>query len=276
MKSIPNFINDSNLRKQLFDSERKLNSIIDQEVKGIITRSRVQWVEEGERSKGFFFGLEKSNGKKKSINKLITAGRTVLYDQQEIYNHVVYFYQSLYRSNCPNIQNIDNYLQNTYFNTLDDFLSENLYDELSISEMDVVVGNLKNNKSPGWDGLTAEFYKEFWEILRPIPFKNFVESIEMDCMSPSQRIGIRFTHFIKNRIIKVLPSIISNIQSGFQSGKSTCDNLILVIHQNSDGSTAAVLRQYCGSTAAVPRQYGGSTAAVPRQYCGSTAAVLRQ
>ena len=35
-----------------------------------------------------------------------------------------------------------------------------------------------------------------------------------------------------------------------------------VIHQNSDGSTAAVRRQYGGSTAAVLRQYGGSTAAV--------------
>ena len=56
--------------------------------------------------------------------------------------------------------------------------------------MDVVVGNLKNYKSPGWDGLTAEFYKEFWDISRPILFNNFVESIEMDCMSPSQRIAV--------------------------------------------------------------------------------------
>ena len=40
------------------------------------------------------------------------------------------------------------------------------------------------------------------------------------------------------------------------------------IHQNSDGSTAAVRRQYGGSTAAVRRQYRGSTAAVPRQYGG--------
>ena len=57
----------------------------------------------------------------------------------------------------PNIQSINNYWQNNHFNTHDDFLSENLYDELFISEMDVVVGNLENNKSPGWDGLTAEF-----------------------------------------------------------------------------------------------------------------------
>ena len=41
VKSIPNFMNNSNLRKQLFDSEIKLNKILDQEVTGVITRSRL-------------------------------------------------------------------------------------------------------------------------------------------------------------------------------------------------------------------------------------------
>ena len=84
IKSIHNFMNDNKLRKQLFDSEVKLNCIIDQEVKGIITRSRVQWTEEGERSTKFFFGLEKANGKKRSINKLISSTGPI-FDQQDIY-----------------------------------------------------------------------------------------------------------------------------------------------------------------------------------------------
>ena len=36
-----------------------------------------------------------------------------------------------------------------------------------------------------------------------------------------------FTHVIK-RLIKAIPCIISNVQSGFQAGKSSCDNLILL------------------------------------------------
>ena len=77
-------------------------------------------------------------------------------------------------------------------------------------------------------------------------------------MSPSQRIGVltlipkpksptelvyiknwrpitllnvdykRFAHVIKNIILLSLPYIISNVQSGFQAGKSTNDNLLLV------------------------------------------------
>ena len=37
-----------------------------------------------------------------------------------------------------------------------------------------------------------------------------------------------FTHVIKNIILRSLPHIISNVQSGFQAGKSACDNLILM------------------------------------------------
>ena len=153
---------------------------------------------------------------------------------------------------------MDNYIQNTNVKTLDSSLSGDIDGEITVEDMDAVVGSLKNNKSPGWDGLSAEFYKEFWDIIRPILYNTYIESIDMDCMSPSQRIGILtllpkpktpmelryiknwrpitllnvdykiFTHIIKNKILKALPSIISEVQSGFQAGKSTTDNLILM------------------------------------------------
>ena len=59
--------NDTNKLEMLYEVETKLNGIIKQEVEGIITRSRAQWAEEGERSTKYFFGLEKVNGKKKTI-----------------------------------------------------------------------------------------------------------------------------------------------------------------------------------------------------------------
>ena len=70
-----------------------------------IQRSRVQWVEEGERSTKFFFGLEKSNGKKNSIGKPIKPDKSVLQDQEGISKQIVDFYQTLYKSTTPNINN---------------------------------------------------------------------------------------------------------------------------------------------------------------------------
>ena len=249
---------DTKLRKLLFDHEIKLNSIIDHEVKGVITRSRAKWTEEGERSTKFFFGLEKSNGKKKTINKIISPDKGPLFEQDDICDHVTKFYQNLYRSTVPNIQCMSNYISSSNINLVDNSLSESLDSEITLQELDEVINNLKNNKSPWLDGLTAEFYKEFWVILRTVLYKCYIELIDTGCMSQSQRIGILtllpkpktpmelayiknwrlitllnvdykiFTHVIKNRILKVLPFIISNIQTGFQAGKSTSENLILM------------------------------------------------
>ena len=60
---------------------------------------------------------------------------------------------------------------------------------------------LKNNKSPGWDGLTAEFYKTFWGNIRTILHSCDVESIRNGSLSPSQRIGniVDIVTFVRNR-----------------------------------------------------------------------------
>ncbi len=52
------------LYRQLHESQHQLNNIISEEINGVITRSRAQWVEEGERSTKYFLGLEKSASKK--------------------------------------------------------------------------------------------------------------------------------------------------------------------------------------------------------------------
>ena len=257
IKSVPNFIENDMTRKELFEAEVKLNCIIDSEIKGAITRSRAQWTEEGERSTKYFFGLEKSNYKKKSLGKLVNNGKE-LYNQRDISNHVVDFYKKLFRSTDPDKTNMSDYIASSRTPTVDSNLAEDLDSEIYIGEIDAVYNKLKNNKSPGWDGLTAEFYKTFWDDIRTILFNCYLESINNSSLSPSQRIGVLtlipkpkppselvyiknwrpitllnvdykiFTHVIKNRILRSLPDIISNAQSGFQAGKSTCDNLILM------------------------------------------------
>ena len=106
--------------------------------------------------------------------------------------------------------------------------------------------------------LNLVFYKTFLGSLRNILFECYKESINSRSLSTSQRIGVLtiipkpklpselvyiknwrpitllnvdykiFTHLIKNITIRSVPYIISKVQSGFQAGKSTCDNLILM------------------------------------------------
>ena len=149
---------DDRLRNDFFEAEVKLNSLLDLETQGLITRSRAQWTEQGERSTKYFFGLEKSNSKKKSICKLV-KDKIELYEQEEISKHAVDFYRHLFRSKEPNPDSMKEYITSTNTPVLDSTLKEELDSEFSIGEIDAVYTKLKNNKSPGWDGLTAEFYK---------------------------------------------------------------------------------------------------------------------
>ena len=246
------------LRNKLYDFQYALDVIISEETQGNIVRSRANWTEKGERSTKYFFSLEKNNGKKKALTKIIDNNGTISLDQQGISRSVVDFYQKLFNSRRPAQTEIDEYITSSNLNRVSDEMLPELEDTISLGEMDQVVGKLKNNKSPGWDGLSAEFYKAFWPDIRHLIHQVFLESIDAGSLSPSQRIGIItllpkpkspvelvylknwrpitllnvdykiFTHVIKNRLVKTLPTIISNVQSGFQAGKSTCDNLILM------------------------------------------------
>ena len=82
--------------------------------------------------------------------------------------YVVDFYQHLFRSTNPNKANMSEYITSAETHTIDSNLADELDSELTINELDAVYSKLKNNKSPGWDGLTAEFFKIIWEYIRLI------------------------------------------------------------------------------------------------------------
>ena len=235
-----------------------LNAIISEDVQGVITRSRAQWVEEGERSTKYFFGLEKSNQKKKSLTKLFNESNDCITSQDDISQHVVRFYQNLFTSTRPDYKKISDYLRDSKLDEIDTNTASVIDQPITTEELDTVIDGFKLNKSPGWDGLTTEFYKHFWGKLKPILFRVYCSAIDNKNLPPSMRIGIItlipkpktapelchiknwrpitllntdykiLTHIIKNRLLISLPSIISKAQSGFQASRSTSDNLILM------------------------------------------------
>ena len=241
---------------ELFDSENLLNELLNKELEGIIIRAKLQWVEQGEKSTRYFMGLEKSNQGRKSLINIMDEQNRHLNTQRGIEQETVKFYKKLFSSRNPSQGDIDGYLNSTNMNKISEDLSEQLDQDITLNELEEAVKGFKNNKSPGSDGLTAEFYKYFWEEIRETLHNVFIEAIEGGSLSPSQRTGVItllpkqgkdckhlknwrpitllnidykiYTHILKNRLKSVIPSIISSHQTGFQKGKSTTDNLILM------------------------------------------------
>jgi len=115
---------------------------------------------------------------------------------------------------------------------------------------------MANNKSPGSDGLTVEFYKIFWSTLKEHYIKSINYSFENGELTALQKQGIITlipksdkdldyisnwrpisllnidykvaTKAIANRIKKVLPLIISFDQTGFMKNRYIGENVRLI------------------------------------------------
>ena len=110
---------------------------------------------------------------------MIDSDGNELTDQDNIFSHVVNFYQNLYNSTNPSPIEIDNYVTSSELEQIPQEITETLEGPILLHEMDAIVNKLINNKSPGpgWDGLSAEFYKTFWMDIRQIIYDWHLESI---------------------------------------------------------------------------------------------------
>ena len=58
-----------------------------------------------------------------------------------------------------------------------------------MEELTEAVKSIKNNKSPGSDGFTGEFYKRFWEDIKGLLLDQFQYAIKHGQLSIDQRRG---------------------------------------------------------------------------------------
>ena len=72
-----------------------------------------------------------------------------------------------------NLEEMDKFLEKYNFLKLNQEKIENLDRPITNTEIETVIRNLPANKSPGPDGVTAEFYQKFREELTPILLKLF-------------------------------------------------------------------------------------------------------
>lgn len=260
LPSSNNPASDSPLFSQLEDLETKLNKIYEFETKGLITRSKVRWLEEGERSNKYFCNLENRAWQKKTINSLKdNKSNNLIFDSKNILEHIHEFYSNLYSSqDLPHTHSANEAI----FDHIDiPKLSEDdkniLEMPLTKNELFEVVKSMKTNKSPGFDGLPAEFYTSFWSEINDMLMNSFNFSLQSGSMSNSQRNGV-ITLLLKpnkdplfipnyrpitllttdykilakclaNRMKKFLHDLIHPDQSGFMKGRNIRHNIRLIL-----------------------------------------------
>ena len=122
----------------------------------------MRWAEEGEKPTKYFCNLESRNYSNKIIPKVVKDDGNTVINQEDILIEVKIFYKNLYGSqdNVPGqaleIENLFNSIHANPKLTEED--KKCLEGELSEKEILLVLKKMKNNKSPGSDGFTVEFF----------------------------------------------------------------------------------------------------------------------
>ena len=186
-----------------------------------------------------------------SCSKTITCIRGsnggLVTDQKFILEECRLFYKKLYTKNKDiEKDSFERFTSNSSIPKLDEEAQMKCEQELSEQELFSTLKAFKKNKSPGLDGLTAEFYLDFWEVLKTKLLEVYKEAYlsgtlpesmtkgvivllekkgknrtELSNWRPITLLGVDYkllTKALAERLKKVLPILIHPDQNGFVPG----------------------------------------------------------
>ncbi len=227
--------------------ENKLNNYYKEKQDGYMLRSKMQWVEDGEKSTKFFFNLEKTVQSNNVIKQIQDQNGNLHTKDNEILTECALFYETLFSSKNITQTDIDNYLQEVDIpNVLNNDQKKMCDEQITEKELKKVIDKLKPGKSPGCDGLTTEFYKKFWPDIKDLYMEMITETYALGELPYTLRKAILALLFKKgdntllknyrpisltnydykilcfvlaNRLQKVLKNIIHEDQTGYIKGR---------------------------------------------------------
>ena len=250
--------------------ENNLKEIRKGKINGIILRTKARWAAQGEKVTKYFCNLEKRHFISKQMFKLINKNGEEIRDTKEMINETKEFYEQLYKKRKVSDVNIED-IVNT-LPKLEEEQAKSLEGKITYEEAASALKNMKNDKSPGSDGMTVNFLKFFWKDIGQFIVRSLNEGFKNGKMSITQREGIitcipkgdKPREFLKNwrpisllnviykigsscianRIKGVLPKLIHEDQTGFVPGRYIGDNLRLlydIIHYLNDENLQGLL-----------------------------------
>ena len=243
-----------NTLEQLRLTNKDIQDLVRKKTRGAIMRAGKNWAMLSEKPTKYFLNLEKSKQKRKTILQLENDKDERISDQKQVLKEIRDFYEKLYCSkNMVDIRYTDN-LQIPKISKEDKI---SLGSEITIDEISQALSELKNGKCGGTDGLSADFYKVFWDKLK-VPYYEMIQQVIKDgkfhltarrgmlsLLEKPFRNSLRikewrpisllnvdnkiFSKVLASRLQKIAPSIIDSSQTGFIKGRQLSENFLKIL-----------------------------------------------
>ena len=228
-----------------------LDTLIDERTKGAILRSKCDWYENSEKSTNFFLNLEKRNSVNNTVKKLLVKNgdsNIEVTDSNEILHNLHDFYSKLFEKKIHiSSESCTNFLDGVNIPKISEKHKIDCEADISLEDLKVSLFSMSSGKNPGNDGLTVEFYKNFWDSIKLVFFNSVQYSGIVGKLSTSQRQAIikllekrdKDKRFVSNwrpisllnvdtkiitktfasKLVPVLPTIISSDQTAYVQGR---------------------------------------------------------
>ena len=165
-------------QKILDKCKTELEKFYDEKASGLIVRSRARWHEHG----------EKRNHTRKHIRKLCLGG-VITTNCQKIIDSSSNYYKYLYSRKTNTVQhdNLEHFLDQASIPKLSEEGRLSCEGQITIEECVKTLDTFENGKTPGNDGIPAEFYETFRRSVGELMTDAFNCSFDSGEMSNSQK-----------------------------------------------------------------------------------------
>ena len=194
---------DRSIARESITLEALLFALFNLEIEGVKTRSRVRWIEEGEKPTRYFFRLEQERSQKNRVISMHNSSGTEVTSRADLEKVHVDFYSKLFSP-----EDVDMACQHHLFSQLNVQLtsdeSASCEGPVSLPEILDSIKSLSLNKSPGPDGFTLEFYLHFLHLLAPLLCRLYNHCFSDEKLPASLRTSVTRLIFKKRGDIKDL------------------------------------------------------------------------
>ena len=245
--------------KHIAEIRDQLREIEIQKAKKIFIATQMDELEKEEKPTKFFYNKLKAKQNRQRFSEvrvpLEKGGYKISNDIFDVLKISTSFYEQLYSTEKSLQLNDQISLIELIDKQLEFGQHAQLDADITKQELREALADTQPGKSPGWDGLSYDFYKTFWPLLEDdfIELQNCILNVEKSLTKSQQRALISLlykdgdkrdiknwrpisllctdykliTKVIANRIKRVLPSIIHQDQTCTIPGRSIYDNLSL-------------------------------------------------
>lgn len=217
-------------------------------------KSRIHWLQGGDRNTSFFHASVRGRRAKNNLSVIEDELGNSFFEEGQIVSTITDFYQCLFESNENNDFGL---VQGVLQSHISDSMNEQLITIPEEEEIHQAILSINSDKAPGPDGFSASFYQAFWDVIgRDVSSEIrsfFIESslnprynethvclipkgVGSKKVSDYRPIALCSTHYkiiakiMTGRLQPLLSSIISPSQSAFVPKRAISDN-VLITHE---------------------------------------------